>query len=58
LEDTSEVAMGVTEVAVEMVAIEVAVQVATELYHPAHHQKVVASVVHDYSPVDSSVGVD
>ena len=59
---SSEVATGVTEVAVEMVEIQesaqVAVQDSTDLYYPAHHQKVFASVGHDYTPVGSPVGVD
>ena len=35
---SSEVATGVTEVAVEMVEIQESVQGSTGLYHPAHHQ--------------------
>ena len=47
-EETSEVAD--TEVAVG--STEVAVQVATDRSHLAHHQKVVAFVVHDHTQVD------
>ena len=50
-EASSEVATGVSEVAVEMVEIQESVQGSTGLYHPAHHQTEVASVGHDHSLV-------